>query len=656
MPELVRITRTATELVVGGAASLTALEESLAGEFPSLQKMLLVFASRPIRNRASLAGNLVTASPIGDMAPVLLSLDAEVRLVGPRGPRAVPLDAFFTAYRKTVLAPDEIVLEIVIPRPVAGARQIVDSYKVSKRRELDIAIVAAGFAIDLDARGVVTRARLGYGGVAPTPVRARQTEAFLAGKPWDEATVRAAQPILAGELSPIEDVRSGVTFRRDLIVSLFEKFWLRETSAGQDERLDFAASTPLPERTDDKGRSRALKHESAVGHVTGTAIYVDDQARRRPMLDMWPVTLEARARDDRAHRHDRGSRHARRRVHPDRRGRPGRERRRRDPQGRAAAGERRGPLSRAADRGRRRRQPRARARRPRRRSRSTYAPAAAILTIGQAIEAASYHTQPHVIRRGDCDAALRASPHTLAGEIAIGGQEHFYLEAQAAWAECGDDDDVFVYSSTQHPSEIQAVVSHVLHVPRNKVVVEAPRMGGGFGGKETQGNGWAALVALAALKTRRPVRVQLDRDIDMTVTGKRHPFFGRFEVGLRRRRPAARGARSTSCPTAAGRSISRSRSRPRAVPPRQLVLHPGVSLLGSRRADEQRLAHGVSWLRRAAGHGRDRGDHGSDRAPAVGLPPETSCASETSTRRGRDNTTHYGQELGDNRLPQSGAR
>jgi xanthine dehydrogenase small subunit len=221
VPELVRITQTPTALVVGGAASLTALEESLAGEFPSVHKMLLVFASRPIRNRASLAGNLVTASPIGDMAPVLLSLDAEVRLAGPAGERTVPLEAFFTGYRKTVLAADELVRSISIPRPQIGARRIVDSYKVSKRRELDIAIVAAGFAIELDAHGAVTHARLAYGGVAPTPVRARKTEAFLVGKPWDEATVRAAKAILAGELAPIEDVRSGVAFRRELIVSLF---------------------------------------------------------------------------------------------------------------------------------------------------------------------------------------------------------------------------------------------------------------------------------------------------------------------------------------------------------------------------------------------------------------------------------------------------
>ena len=122
-------------------------------------------------------------------------------------------------------------------------------------------------------------------------------------------------------------------------------------------------------------------------------------------------------------------------------------------------------------------------------------------------------------------------PDRVAGEVNIGGQEHFYLETQAAWAECSEAGGIFVCSSTQHPSEIQVIVAEVLKRPRNQVVVEAPRMGGGFGGKEVQGNAAAALVALAALKTGRPVRVQWDRDVDMTVTGKRHPFFAKFEAG-----------------------------------------------------------------------------------------------------------------------------
>jgi xanthine dehydrogenase molybdopterin-binding subunit B len=135
------------------------------------------------------------------------------------------------------------------------------------------------------------------------------------------------------------------------------------------------------------------------------------------------------------------------------------------------------------------------------------------------------------MRRGTWRPRWLAVPHRFSGEFEMGGQEHFYLETQAAWAEVDGDGNVFVSSSTQHPSEIQTIVSEVLHLPRSRVVVQAPRMGGGFGGKETQGNTWAALAALAALKTGQPVRVQLDRDLDMQLTGKRHPFYARFDVG-----------------------------------------------------------------------------------------------------------------------------
>jgi xanthine dehydrogenase molybdopterin binding subunit len=649
VPELTRVTKTDATLVVGGAASLTALEESLDGEFPSLAKMLRVFASRPIRNRASLAGNLVTASPIGDMAPVLLSLGAAVGVVGPRGARTVPLETFFTGYRKTALAPDELVLEVLIPRPRAGERRRVDSYKVSKRRELDISIVAAAFAVTLDARDVVTDARLAYGGVAPTPVRAAKTEALLVGKPWDETTLQAARAMLAGEFAPIEDVRSGVTFRRDLVVSLFEKFWRGETSAGQDAPLDYAPGAPLPERAGDGGLGLALKHESAVGHVTGSAVYVDDQARRRAMLDMWPVTSKhARAKIERIDtaaalaaagvvcvltaadvpgENDVGA------IRKD------------EPMladgevhyhGQLIAmvvGEGLEACKAAA-----------------KLVEVTYAPAQALLTIGQAIEAGSYHTQPHVIRRGDCEAALRASQHTLTGEIHIGGQEHFYLESHAAWAECGDDDDVFVCSSTQHPSEIQAVVSHVLHVPRNKVVVEAPRMGGGFGGKETQGNGFAALVALAATKTRRAVRIQLDRDVDMTVTGKRHPFFGRFEVGYD---GAGRiTAAKVELVSDGGWALDLSESIcDRALFHLDNAYYIPACHFSGRVARTNNVSHTAF-----RGFGGPQGmvviEEVMDRiARRLSLPPETVRERNLYSGEGASNTTHYGQELGDNRLP-----
>ena len=526
VPELTRIVRTASAWRVGGSATLTAVEEAVGAEYPSLSKMLGVFAARQIRNRATLGGNLATASPIGDGAPVLLSLDAELVLASAAGERTVALADFFTAYRKTLLSPGEIILEIVIPRLGAapGVARRSDFLKVSKRRELDISIVAAAFSVDTDPAGIVRRARLAYGGVAATPVRARRAEAALQGKTISDAASTVAE-LLAQEFKPIDDVRGGAEYRRGLIVSLWEKFASGSKSIAQDGDLSFGRGGE-PGPSDD---SRSLRHESAVGHVTGRAMYADDTAQRRPMLDVWPVCAP----------------HARALI------------RRRDASAALAmpgvvavlmAEDIPGhnnvgtmhdePLF--ADReilyhgqivalviGDSLRACRAAAAAVV----VDYEELEPVIGIRAAIARKSFHTPPHTLSRGDSLAALALAPIKLDGEFSFGGQEHFYLETQAAWAEAGEGGAIFVSSSTQHPTEIQAIVAEVLNEPRNNVVVQSPRMGGGFGGKETQGNAYAAMVALASVKTRRPVRIQLDRDLDMMLTGKRHPFYSRFSVG-----------------------------------------------------------------------------------------------------------------------------
>ena len=525
--ELAEIQKKDDAYWVGGAATLTALEEALGGEYPMIDKMLWAFASRQIRNRATLAGNIVTASPIGDMPPLLLALDAKVMLEKKGRLRTVPIDEWFVAYRKTVIEADEIVRWVTIPRLPADARRRMDSYKVSKRRELDISIASAAFIVETDERDVIVRARLAYGGVAATPLRAKKTEAMLVGKAWSDETCRAACEMLEAEFSPIDDHRSGAAFRRGLAASLFEKFFRGEASSAQDDKLTFETRALLPA----DGAGRELKHESAVGHVTGGALYVDDVAQRRDMLDAWPVTSpHARAKvvsvdvsralaspgvvrvltaadvpgmnDVGAVRHD-------------------------EPlfaqgevsfHGHIVAF----VLATSVEA----------ARRGAELVSVTYEELEPVLGLRDAIAKGSYHSTPHVIRRGDVDGALSRAPRRLSGRVEIGGQEHFYLESQAAWAEPGEDGEIFVCSSTQHPSEIQAVVAHVLDLPRGKVTVQAPRMGGGFGGKETQGNTWAALCALGAQVTGRPVRIQLDRDVDMQLTGKRHPFHATFDVGF----------------------------------------------------------------------------------------------------------------------------
>src|SRR5215510_14169927 len=143
--------------------------------------------------------------------------------------------------------------------------------------------------------------------------------------------------------------------------------------------------------------------------------------------------------------------------------------------------------------------------------------------LGETLEAA---------RRGAARSSLTTSPHRIEGELAIGGQEHFYLETQSSIAWLDESGGVMVESSTQHPSETQEIVARALGLARNKVTVGCLRMGGAFGGKEVQANPYAAIAALGAWKTRRPVRMRLPRVLDMVLTGKRHPFLARFTAGF----------------------------------------------------------------------------------------------------------------------------
>jgi xanthine dehydrogenase large subunit len=156
----------------------------------------------------------------------------------------------------------------------------------------------------------------------------------------------------------------------------------------------------------------------------------------------------------------------------------------------------------------------------------------AILTIDQAIAAHHLLEPPYVMAKGEVEIAIAAAPRKLDGVINIGGQEHFYLEGHAALAVPGEDQDVIIYCSSQHPSEIQHKVAHVLGVPSHAVTVEVRRLGGGFGGKESQANLPAASAALAARLTRRPAKCVYDRDDDMVITGKRHDFRISYRVGF----------------------------------------------------------------------------------------------------------------------------
>jgi len=156
----------------------------------------------------------------------------------------------------------------------------------------------------------------------------------------------------------------------------------------------------------------------------------------------------------------------------------------------------------------------------------------AILDIDAALATKAYVQAPQTLLRGDPDAAMKSAPHRLSAEFTVGGQEHFYLEGQIAFALPGEDGDIVVHTSTQHPTEVQHICARLLHCDFNRITAVVRRLGGGFGGKESNASWVAGAAALAANQLGKPVKLRLPREIDMIATGKRHPFLCRYTVGF----------------------------------------------------------------------------------------------------------------------------
>lgn len=227
-----------TEFVIGAALPLAQLERllersPLGAELDLLRQLLPLFSSRLIRNRATLGGNLATASPIGDSPPVLLALAAELTLGAATGTRRLPLAAFFVGYRKTLLNPGEWIQSVHVPRP---APELQRFYKVSKRVLDDISTVAAAFALDLrppSAPGgapTVERLRVAYGGIAATPIRATALEELAAGQPWNEATLALLCAAARDLGTPLSDQRGSGAYRRAMTEKLLQRFYFESTS------------------------------------------------------------------------------------------------------------------------------------------------------------------------------------------------------------------------------------------------------------------------------------------------------------------------------------------------------------------------------------------------------------------------------------------
>ncbi len=227
LPELTVLTRSETYVDIGAALSLSEMERRLEGAVPLLDEVFPQFASRLIRNGATIGGNLGTASPIGDLPPALLALDASVVLVSADGERVVPLVDYFTGYRETLLQPGELIAAVRVPLPLAP---LTAFHKIAKRRYDDISSVAIAFALEI-VDGVVTRAAIGLGGVAATPIRATEAERALVGRNWAPDVVAEAAAVLARAGTPIDDHRASKDFRRAMLETSLEKLFFESGAA-----------------------------------------------------------------------------------------------------------------------------------------------------------------------------------------------------------------------------------------------------------------------------------------------------------------------------------------------------------------------------------------------------------------------------------------
>lgn len=552
----------AKELVIAANTSLTELEYicktvyakvgKRAMVLEALRKQLRYFAGRQIRNVASLAGNIATASPISDANPVLLAAGATLEAVNKKdGSVLLPMSDFFVAYRTTTLPPDAALHRIRIPLPPASAREVLKAYKQAKRKDDDIAIVTAAFRVRLDSDGLVEDASIVFGGMAPVTKDSPKTQSALLGKPWFHSeTLDAALTALMQDYDLPYSVPGGMAdYRKTLTLSLFFRFWHeaaaefglgnvdqqvvdeihREISSGA--RDDY---NPYEQRVVGK----QVAHLSGLKQCTGEAEYIDDMPRldrelygglvmstkaHAKILSIdWERALEMPGvvgyidknsvptnaniwgsikKDEPFFAEDKVLSHGQiiGMVYADT-----------ALEAQAAA----------------------------RAVKVEYEELPAILTIDEAIAAESYFPHGKFLRKGlaiddKMADAFAECDRVFEGVCRMGGQEHFYLETNAALAiPSGEDGAIDVWSSTQNTMEVQEFVSAVLGIPSNRVNARVKRMGGGFGGKESRSVPFAVYTAIAARKEKRPVRIMLNRDEDMLLSGQRHPFKAQWKVGV----------------------------------------------------------------------------------------------------------------------------
>ncbi|OJK04181.1 hypothetical protein ASPACDRAFT_75671 [Aspergillus aculeatus ATCC 16872] len=548
-------------LELGANVSLTDLERicdealdrygTVRGQpFNAIKKQLRYFAGRQIRNVASPAGNLATASPISDLNPVFVATRTTLIAKSLGQTVEIPMDQFFKGYRTTALPQDAIIAALRIP-VAAEEGEYIRAYKQSKRKDDDIAIVNAALRVSLSEAHTVKSVNLVFGGLAPMTVSARNAEAFLVGKKFTSpATLEGTMAALEQDFDLKFGVPGGMaTYRKSLALGFFYRYYhdvlskIEVKSADIDEdviaEIERAISTGEKDHEasaayQQKILGKAGPHFSALKQATGEAQYTDDiPAYQNELYGCMVLSTKAHAKLLN--------------VDPtealdipgvvdyvDHTDLP-------NPEANFWGAPNADELFFAVDEVNTAGQPIGMvlatsakvAEEAARAVKVAYEDLPVILSIEEAIEAESFFEHYRYIQTGDVESAFEKAAHVFTGDSKMGGQEHFYLETQACVAiPKNEDGEMEVWSGTQNPTETQTYVAQVTGVSANKIVSRVKRLGGGFGGKETRSIQLAGICATAAAKLKRPVRCMLNRDEDIITSGQRHPFYCRWKVAV----------------------------------------------------------------------------------------------------------------------------
>uniref|UniRef100_A0A8B9MLB5 Aldehyde oxidase 1 n=1 Tax=Accipiter nisus TaxID=211598 RepID=A0A8B9MLB5_9AVES len=586
IPDLNVVKRMDDGLTLGAACSLSLVKDILTNaisEYPeektkvfcAVLQQLRTLGGEQIRNVASLGGNIISRKSTSDLNPILAASNCMLNLASRGGKRQIPLsDVFADGVGNNIITPEEILVSVYIPHSRKG--DYVSAFRQAPRRENALPITNAGMRVLFEeGTDLIKDLSIFYGGAVSTTICAKQTCGTLIGRHWNEQMLDEACRLILKEIAlPGSPSGEKVDYKKILVVSFFYRFFLEVLqslrtmdpcrypgipmeyrSVLQDFKTKIPQSIQIyqakPSQSPQDPVGRPIMHQSGIKHATGEAVYIDDLPSVDGELFLAVVTssrahakivsidtseaLKGPGVFDIITAHDVPATNefyysdgpeiifARNKV--------------------ICVGQIVCAVVADSD---------IHAKQAAAKVKIEYEVLEpVILTIEEAIKHNSFFEPKRKLEHGNVDQAFETVDNIIEGEIHIGGQEHFYMETQSVLAvPIGEDKEMDVYVSTQHPAIIQEMVAASLGVPANRIMCHVKRVGGAFGGKLLKAGLLASVAAVAANKTSRAVRLILSRGDDMLITGGRHPFIGKYKVS------ATRIQGKSTCPYSVNKSFS----------------------------------------------------------------------------------------------------